>query len=97
MPSDTNESDVLRALYSGVTLVDWRTPRVSFMVCGVVYTRTYTRYDGMWNYCCFICHPTIAGDSTNILLNFTLHDANAIDTYIYTLRRLLSVPIKCVL
>ena len=23
----------------------------------------------------FICHPTIAGDSTNILLNFTLHDA----------------------
>ena len=44
-----------------------------------------------------LCHPTIAGDSTNILLNFTLHDANAIDTYIYTLRRLLSVPIKRVL
>ena len=39
----------------------------------------------------FICHPTIAGDSTNILLNFTIHDANAIDIYIYTLRRLLSV------
>ena len=38
-----------------------------------------------------ICHPTIAGDSTNILLNFTLHDATAIDAYIYTLRRLLSV------
>ena len=27
----------------------------------------------------------------NILLNFTIHDANAIDIYIYTLRRLLSV------
>ena len=39
----------------------------------------------------FICHPTIAGDSANILLNFTIHDANAIDIYIYTLRRLLSV------
>ena len=41
----------------------------------------------------FICPPTIiAGDSTNILLNFTVHDdANAIDIYIYTLRRLLSV------
>ena len=26
-----------------------------------------------------ICHPTIAGDSTNILLNFTIHDANAIE------------------
>ena len=31
------------------------------------------------NYYYFICHPTIAGGSTNILLNFTLHDANAID------------------
>ena len=30
---------------------------------------------------CFSCHPTIAGDSTNIFLNFTLHDAHAIDTY----------------
>ena len=39
----------------------------------------------------FICPPTIAGDSTNILLNFTIHDANAIGIYIYTLRRLLSV------
>ena len=39
----------------------------------------------------FICHPTIAGDSTNILLNFTIHDANAIDIYVYALRRLLSV------
>ena len=29
----------------------------------------------------FICPPTIAGDSTNILLNFTIHDANAIDIY----------------
>ena len=39
----------------------------------------------------FICPPTIAGDSTNILLNFTIHDANAIDIYIYTLRSLLAV------
>ena len=44
-----------------------------------------------------ICHPTIAGDSTNVLLNFTLHDANAIDTYMYNLGRLHSVPTKCVL
>ena len=27
------------------------------------------------NYYFFICHPTIAGDSTNILLKFTIHDA----------------------
>ena len=43
-------------------------------------TKTYYYYY-------FFCYPTIAGDSTNILLIFTLHDANAIDTYIYTLRR----------
>ena len=31
----------------------------------------------------FICHPTTAGDSTNILPNFTIHDANAIDIHIH--------------
>ena len=34
--------------------------------------------DVLFDFCpsnyCFICHPTVAGDSTNILLNFTLHD-----------------------
>ena len=34
-------------------------------------------YEGKANYYYFICHPTIAGDSTNILLNFIIHDANA--------------------
>ena len=44
----------------------------------------------------FVCHPTIADEST--YQYFTqLYDASAIDTYVYTLRGLLSVPSKCVL
>ena len=40
-------------------------------------------YIGLLLYDDFICHPTIADESTNILLNFTML-FNAIDTYINT-------------
>ena len=66
----------------GISISDSRTiPRSRNSLCSHTYEYYYY----------FICPPTIAGGSTNILLNFTIHDANAIDIYIYTLRRLLSV------
>ena len=59
------------------------------------------KHTSHWYYNYIICHLTIADEPTNILLNFTMLFMNAIDTYevdiyIYTLRRLLSVPSKCV-